>query len=73
MLLLELNGGLGLTGPGKDAGLRHERGRHVSVLLIKGMVVAGSMEVQAQVQGPMKDVPGSLRLTCGTGGIRRTS
>ena len=68
-----MNGVAEQIGLGHDVALKPERGLLVTVLLTKGMGAAGSMEVRALVRGPRKDAFGSLRPTCGTGDIPRTS
>ena len=60
-------------GLASDAVPRPEKAQSASVLPIKGMGVVGSMEVPALVQGPRKDVLGSLRLTYGMVDIPKTS
>jgi hypothetical protein len=63
----------GADWPGQRCGAKTRKGTECQRPANKRNGVAGSMEVPAQVQGPMKDVPESLTPTCVTGDIPRTS
>ena len=67
------NGVLGRIGMASDAVPRPEKALNANDLPTRIMGVVDCMEGLVLVQGPRKDAPGYLRLTCGMGDIPKTS